>query len=521
MRDVYACRLPLVEDGARAFERALELVRGEVARGASLTRASIEAADGLAAPEAGVELRWRLLSVPDEQDRLWTLRWQRPHPDDSDLVWHLHVDVALEAGAAWVGVRLALRPLGHRVVPLQFDIRPPGLVGAVVDGVEVAEDGWALAREPAYAEDDDGVRALAQLLLDPDRVLPVVIITPAERYDDQHDVYRDEPLVNADAVAESLVGLAHVVVIDTTALTYRLTDYVGRELSVFGGALRLYWPEVAAGDLPPVHPLWLPDRLAESRNQPIEKVLLRRVASTATYRVSAAALDARLRRAVERHGRAEITELFNRAKDASLAPEWQEELERAWARIEGLEAENAELARQLAIAHDNLSAMSRHMPIAVAEEEAEDVGSEAGAPGTVAEAVEWAKAECDNLIFLEDAVDSARRAAYRHPARVYKALLVMDTVAGRWSRGQLPAGFRHAFAEHGLDFAANVSPTALGKYAHEYQRTYEGRTINMGPHLGLGRGTAGGCRIYFQLDEDKHLFVVGHVGNHLSDSTTG
>lgn len=70
--------------------------------------------------------------------------------------------------------------------------------------------------------------------------------------------------------------------------------------------------------------------------------------------------------------------------------------------------------------------------------------------------------------------------------------------------------------------SAHVSPTTLGKYAHEYERNYEGRTITMGPHLALGRGSpVACCRIYFSLDDERHVFVVGHVGNHLSDSTSG
>ncbi len=164
--------------------------------------------------------------------------------------------------------------------------------------------------------------------------------------------------------------------------------------------------------------------------------------------------------------------------------------------------------------------MSRYVPAALVGEDAVEAGADAGEPETLADAVEWATAKCQNVVFLDEATGSARRAAYRHPARVYRALLAMDDVAGQWRRGELRTGFRDALPEHGFDFAANVSPTALGKYARDYQRTYEGRTISLGPHLVLGRGTAC-CRIYFHLDEQEHRFVVGHVGNHLSDTTTG
>ncbi|HUP69683.1 MAG TPA: hypothetical protein VM142_07685 [Acidimicrobiales bacterium] len=522
MRDVYACRLPLADGGAPAFEQALGLVRGEVVRDLGVMPTVFGDDEGSLALPSAVTLRWRLLVAPGVEDRLWTLRWQHPNEDDSELMSHLNVDVALEEGCAWVGVRLALRPTGHRVLPVHFDIRTPRLVGAVVDGVEVAEDGWTLTREPAYAVDHDGVRALAQLILDPDRVLPVVVVTPVEVYDEGDDMYRFEHLVDPVDIADSLVGLAHVTVLETTALTFKLTELVGRELSVFGGAVRLYWPEVEEEDRPAFHPLWMPERLAEPRNNPFAPVLLRRVAATATFRVSAASLDARLRAAVEEHGRGEIARLFARAKDASLGPEWQRELERAWSEIERLREENAELALQLAVAHDNLRAMSRSAPPGVLDDESVAADDEADSPATVTEAVERARDECDFLVVLDDCFESARRATYRQPARLHKALSAMNEVAREWSRGELPTGFRDAFAERGFEFSAHVSPTTLGKYAHEYERNYEGRPVMMGPHLALGRGSpVACCRIYFYLDEDRHAFVVGHVGNHLSDSTSG
>ena len=229
-----------------------------------------------------------------------------------------------------------------------------------------------------------------------------------------------------------------------------------------------------------------------------------------------------MRTAIDHHRRGEIATLFERAKDASLAPEWQQELERAWSDNHRLREENAELVRELAVAHANLRAMSRHLPASVVDPETVAVAADAPDPQDVAEAVERARAECERLVFLDDSIESARRAGYRQPGRVYKALLAMDEVAEEWGRGQLPTGFHDAFAERGFDFAAHVSPTALGKHGHEYERTYEGRTITMGPHLALGRGSpVTCCRIYFHLDEEKRIFVVGHVGRHLSDSTSG
>ena len=66
-----------------------------------------------------------------------------------------------------------------------------------------------------------------------------------------------------------------------------------------------------------------------------------------------------------------------------------------------------------------------------------------------------------------------------------------------------------------------MGPT-LGRFPHEYERTYLGKRIVLGPHIRLGRGSPEACcRIYFYFDEEAGVCVVGHVGNHLSDRTTG
>ncbi len=138
------------------------------------------------------------------------------------------------------------------------------------------------------------------------------------------------------------------------------------------------------------------------------------------------------------------------------------------------------------------------------------------------EAVEWAAERCPHLVFLDAAHSSAGKSPYRQPGRVWQALLALEEVAAAWERGELEGGFRTALAAKGVDYGRALSAQAVGRYPHEYERTYDGRRVTMGPHLRLGRGSQEACcRIYLYLDEARHLCVVGHVGAHLSDSTTG
>ena len=69
----------------------------------------------------------------------------------------------------------------------------------------------------------------------------------------------------------------------------------------------------------------------------------------------------------------------------------------------------------------------------------------------------------------------------------------------------------------GLDWARDVSEPARQKFPAHYQRRYEGRTIELGPHVRrTGRQL---LRIDRYLDPARRVVVVGHVGGHLGDST--
>lgn len=523
MRDLYACRLPVQGDGAEAFDQLVNLIssaasggvagNGDAGNGdAGETRQEPHGSLILDGEEA---LRWRSVASPEGADRLWTLWWDRPYRLRPELIWTMTARVTLEGGQAAVILHVGLRAGGKRLFPLRFDVEPLALARTIIERFEVVEDGWPLLAEPSYACDRDGVRELVDLLLDPARVLPVILISPVSSV--------KGPMVDPEMVAQTLVGLAHVVVLDTQAITYTLTEFVGPALAVFGGSVRMWWPGLDPDSDPREHYLWTPAKLEEPRNQPFDRAMLRLLVNAASFRFGTAALEARIQAAIARQRRAEIDVLWARASDASLAAEWQDELERAWTENERLRSESTELMAQLATAQENLAAMASYRVDDIEPEGAQFESHTASAePANMVEAVTWAERECPSLVLLGEALESAAKATYRQPGRAWRALLAMNEIAAAWRRDDLGMSFFDAFVERGFDFRSHVSGLALGRYGHEYERTYEGATVTMGPHLALGRGSAEACcRIYWWIDEARKTFVVGHVGNHLSDSTTG
>ena len=63
----------------------------------------------------------------------------------------------------------------------------------------------------------------------------------------------------------------------------------------------------------------------------------------------------------------------------------------------------------------------------------------------------------------------------------------------------------------------DVSDPARQKFPADYQRRYDGRMVQLGPHV--RRSGRQLLRIYCYLDAVHRVVVVGHVGGHLGDST--
>lgn len=79
----------------------------------------------------------------------------------------------------------------------------------------------------------EGGRTLAANIIDPNRTLPVVVISELEG----EPVWSDLP----EKLALDLAGLAFVARVDEET-SWALTDQIGKTLSCYLGAVRLYWP---------------------------------------------------------------------------------------------------------------------------------------------------------------------------------------------------------------------------------------------------------------------------------------
>lgn len=94
----------------------------------------------------------------------------------------------------------------------------------------VTEEATTIAGAEAVEEFVEGI------LLDPARTMPVVVFSPTSEGEYVPGIER------VTSLAHGTLGAARVFRLATPGDTFSLTDRVGRPLSVWNGALRIYWP---------------------------------------------------------------------------------------------------------------------------------------------------------------------------------------------------------------------------------------------------------------------------------------
>jgi hypothetical protein len=379
------------------------------------------------------------------------------------------VEVVAERHKARVIVRGGLQSASRVVRPLAVTYPVPAIVSRIIEAVPASIGCWKLAmagsvRKVTAAD----VPLLCQDLTDPDREVPIVCASA--------DLASGVPVIDVDRLAAELTALADVRVLVDDLACRALSAAVGDYRSVYGGAVRIYWPGFSVHEPPREHRYWT----REALTAPVTDLA------------------------------AELRDLLSRLVLAGLPPEpWSlppstEEPappDEASELLSRYQQDNRALRVRLAKLERALSSGERSSMVDAVKQAAADYG--------------------DDIVFLPEAFASAGESAYHSPSRIYDALSTLAEAARQYRAHRLPGGFHAFFAARGFDYASGVSPTALGRWRRDYERTYRDQIVLLGPHLKFGTGPPQSCaRIYWYLDTTERRVVVGHVGKHLTDTNS-
>ena len=174
------------------------------------------------------------------------------HPDSKDGATSWTTDICYsvnkpaETGRASVTTSVA-RTTGI-IRPMYVQPSRPAIVKTIVEKWS-AREGIPI-QATAHLLCDNNLASFLDLLQSSNRRLPVLFVS-AKNLD-------DKPLLDADEVADQVVGLCHVFVGQSRFPSLRLKDRLGSYLNCWDGAIRIYWPGFTFTDDPFWHRVWTP-----------------------------------------------------------------------------------------------------------------------------------------------------------------------------------------------------------------------------------------------------------------------
>lgn len=410
---------------------------------------------------------------------LWTMDWTL-HVDD-EWAAETHVELASDGAASEILVSRSLHSRSFRIAPAGGDLLArPRFVESIAERWKCRSGARAIATVPRRFRAADVPGFVTADLLDASRRLPIVVFSR----DPFSETFIDDP----DAAADQLFGFAEVVVLEDRDATFALTHALGKRLSCYEGAARIYWPAFTRDADVYQHPLFLRERARERFPEGFANAIYAELNQIASRCLGSGPVAKRVREILQTDPKNDVAR-----------------------RVQELEAENGRLRAAL---RERSTAGSRLRSEEAPTEENESFKSVRAAVAAAAERFP------ETLTFLRGAMDSAEKSPFRRPAKAFQALQCLHEICIARRTGR-HAPVEAAFKGHGFDYRAHESGTAKGKWPEEYTVQYEGRAVSIEQHIAIGTGAPDNClRVHFFFDEQKQRAVIAHVGRHKTNTKT-
>lgn len=429
--------------------------------------------------------------VEDASDGSKLAVLQQPDDGDSSLTWRSEIGIGPPADPLEVTIRVRLAATGSAAIaPIEYEFATPAIVRTILRQAVVVDAGQRV--QPGSVElGSSDIPALVVWLEDPARRLPVVLVSRT----------RDTgaTLIDANALAKELSGIGHVRVLSSSQAAWSLTEVVGPSLSIWDGAVRIYFPGFANADEPRRHRYWVADRVGNELIGRVRSWLGTLSASrTGEHAVHARLRSDRRERLLEATGTA----------DTAYITEYIELLE---ATEKQRQQQVDELQRQIAELERRFEAKA---------EETEDIRREWGAfsrsqaraaPTPTSSAVESGELTVAGAM---DAVEELlRNAHYAGKVEIAPQAIAAGRAFASYNRPEQLLTAVQSVIECGALYNGNL----LGEPPKDFfQRRGFGYAAQPAPHLKVDEATSPDqcLRIYWEVDEGRRLWTLTSIGRH-------
>lgn len=381
------------------------------------------------------------------------------------------------------------------------------------------------------------LESLYDLIHDEKRMLPVVVITESPIQEGVGGQYLSGYLIDAEVLAQKAGLIAHIIRIPNN-LASKWGELSGKNWSVYGGAIRTYFPGANFGEDDYMrHPLSIISRIMASNY--IDK--------TGTEYVSGEAFENILYDSLTKYNiskRIDWKELgykfyFNANRELMRQKEetssdfeqlrkmYEEQIKQLEERIDNqqdeiitalVETENKEKElddSRATIYHLNARVDMLEKQVASTKEETTSIPIW----NDYTKLQKWIETYLPGKVVLHSrAVRALKEATYEDAELVFKSLHLLGTTYYQMRMGNASREeFDRKCVELGIEETGSIADTAAGELGETYFINYYGKRKKLDRHLrkGTSRDPRYCMRIYFFWSEEESQVVVGYLPQHL------
>lgn len=463
-----------------------------------------------------------VMKVQESDDYKYSqFEWTHPDELDNSLFWKTSLSVCADNEKIEISVVVRIEAAKFIVKPITgYTFGRPGIVDDVLScfDCKIADE-----TIPTHFEriTDNVASFVSNILEDPKRILPVIMLS--------QDVWTDSTFVDPEMLQKRLLGFARVIVIEKYA-GFELTGLVGKQLSCYNGAIRIYWAGFSKESNPFSHQLYLEERLIDFKDQGsrIEWYLFRLLASVASLRYSEGMLSKKAILSFQNKRADEIARIRKELQENSLSVgEIEHELENSWNENERLQRElkeSRDRIQELEVEIANHRENYRNM---LEYQESAPLDSPAKAEPSEFDSVFSAVTEADNyfskrsLFIWDSALESAEKSNFARPKEIFEALKAVTELGDIYfeslQSGESIGTWEQFFAARGFKYAPTDGEMTVNLYGKERIHSHQNERKQMLKHITIGGGDRTNCvQIYFEPNEANQKIEVGYCGMHLS-----
>lgn len=474
----------------------------------------------------------RTEAISIDAPRYWAARIDDADKSVPQRTWTTEIALAPQAdGRVLFGTRLQCVSRGQYQ---EFDASVPSFVREVVEAGHAWLDGIKIASEPMLIETENDADELCKLLWNKGRRSDVIVFSLPEGSNDW-----SETIIPAREVARRLAGAAHVAIVSQAA-SYRLTDQVGKALSVYRQAVRTYRPGFDPSvDEAVAHPLGLPSRIANWAGGPqayrsflVNQTLSRTVSGRDSQRQLPPFLEVKrvageLRRQTARIEGESDRDLLALAeqeiRDLTAALEQLKEEQDGYIALADQEREEAE---QQAEQQRQSNVFLRHRIALLENRLAQSSQPQVDLPDNLDDFEGWCREHLSGSVELHSrAFQGIKKSQFEDVQLIYRSLLLLRDfyVPMRRNGGdEAKAAYDAECARLGLDEQPSFAGAGWGEHGDTYLVRWGKSRLLLDRHLkkGNSREERFCFRLYFTwMDEDQHV-LVGWLPSHLDTRAT-